>query len=474
MEKFAELMTTVDDFVWGWTLIILILAAGLYLSIRTGFVQVFHLGKALRFMVKNEDDGEGEVSSFAALCTALSATVGTGNIVGVATAVCVGGPGALFWMLFAAFLGMATKYSEGLLAILYREKRADGSYLGGPFMYIEKGMGPKWKWLAKLFAIFGAMAGLLGIGTMTQINGITSAFQNVIESPVVFDALGADVTLVAVIVGAIVTLLVALVVIGGIKRISSVAEKIVPFMCILYFVLALAVVLINFKAIPTALALVFKGAFTYQAAVGGFAGAAIKLAMQKGIGRGIFSNEAGLGSAPIAAAAAQTNEPARQGLVTMTGTFLDTIVICTLTGLSIIVTGAYANADGLQGAAVTQMAWAESFPWPAVVSETMVAICLALFAFTTILGWDYYSEKCVDYLFGGNKKVLLVFRVLYIVAVFAGPYLALDVVWTIADICNGLMAFPNLIALVALGGVVGKETKAYVDKLKAEKAFEKK
>lgn len=469
MEKFAELMVTIDDFVWGWTLIILILAVGLYLTIRTGLVQVFHLGKALKFMVQNETDGEGEVSSFGALCTALSATVGTGNIVGVATAICVGGPGALFWMLFAAFLGMATKYSEGLLAILYREKREDGSYIGGPFLYIEKGMGPQWKWLAKLFAIFGTMAGLLGIGTMTQVNGITSAFQNVIDSPVVFDALGTDVTAVAAIVGAIVTFLVALVVIGGIKRISKVAEAIVPFMCVLYFILALAVVLINASAIPQALALIFTGAFSAQAAVGGFAGAAIKTAMQKGIGRGIFSNEAGLGSAPIAAAAAQTKEPVRQGLVTMTGTFLDTIVICTLTGLSIIVTGAYANTEGLQGAAVTQMAWAESFPWAPVISETMVAICLALFAFTTILGWDYYSEKCVDYLSGGNKTVLKVYRILYIAAVFIGPYLALDVVWTIADICNGLMAFPNLIALVALGGVVGKETKAYFDKQKAEK-----
>lgn len=466
MEKFAKFIEIVDGFVWGWPLIILILAVGVLLTVRTGFIQVFHLGKALRFMVKNEEDGEGEVTSFGALCTALSATVGTGNIVGVATAICVGGPGALFWMLLAAFFGMATKYSEGLLAILYRTDDGEGHYLGGPFLYIEKGMGPKWKWLGKLFAVFGMMAGLLGIGTMTQINGITSAFNTVIKSPVVFSVSDMDITVTTIVVGLIVTIATALVVIGGIKRISAVAEKIVPFMCVLYVLLAVSIVLINIKAIPAAIALVFKGAFTYQAGVGGFAGAAIKLAMQKGIGRGIFSNEAGLGSAPIAAAAAQTKEPVRQGLVTMTGTFIDTIIICTLTGLSIIVTGAYTNTEGLQGAAVTQLAWAKSFPWNPQISYALVAICLALFAFTTILGWDYYSERCVEYLFGKNKVVMWVFRILYILAVFAGPYLALDVVWNIANIANGLMAFPNLIALVALSGVIAKTTKEYHERMK--------
>ena len=465
MEKFAGIVTAVDDFVWGWPLIILIIAVGAFLTARSGGVQFLHLGKALKFMVENEEDGEGEVTSFQALCTALSATVGTGNIVGVATAICLGGPGALFWMLFAAVLGMATKYSEGLLAVLYREDKGDGHYLGGPFLYIEKGMGEKWKWLGKLFAIFGALAGLLGIGTMTQMNGIVSAFSNVIDSPVVFDKLGANTTIVAVIVAVIFTALVALVVVGGIKRIAAVAERVVPFMCVLYFVLALVCVLINIKALPMAIGLIFKGAFTAQAAVGGFAGAAIKLAMQKGIGRGIFSNEAGLGSAPIAAAAAKTKEPVRQGLVTMTGTFLDTIVICTLTGLSIILTGAYANTDELRGAAVTQLAWAKTFPWPEDVSKFLVAICLALFAFTTILGWDYYSERCVEYL-TNSKKAVLVFRVLFVLFTFAGPFLALDVVWNIADVFNGLMAVPNLIALVALGGVISKETKAYFAKRK--------
>ena len=463
MEAFSNIITNIDDFVWGWTLIILILATGLYLTIRSGAVQFRHLGKALKFMVKNEEDGEGEVTSFQALCTALSATVGTGNIVGVATAICVGGPGALLWMLIAACLGMATKYAECMLSVLYREKAEDGHYLGGPFLYIEKGMGPKWKWLGKLFAIFGALAGLLGIGTMTQINGIVSAFDNIAASKVLFTLGSKDVTIIALIVAIIVTALVALVVIGGLKRISAVAEKIVPFMCIFYFVFAIIVILINVKALPAAIAAVFTGASKFQAALGGFAGAAIKLAMQKGIGRGIFSNEAGLGSAPIAAAAAQTKSPVRQGLVSMTGVFLDTIIICTLTGLSIIVTGAYSNTEELRGAAVTQLAWSSSFPWSPAISNTLLAICLALFAFTTILGWDYYSERCVEYL-TNSKKAVLTYRVLFVLFTLAGPFLALDIVWNIADICNGLMAFPNLIALIALGGVVAKETKAYFAK----------
>ena len=469
MEAFSQIITNIDDWVWGWTLIILILATGLYLTIRSGAVQFKHLGRALKLMVKNEDTENGDVTSFQAFSTALSATVGTGNIVGVATAICVGGPGALFWMLFAACLGMATKYAECMLAVLYREKKEDGHYLGGPFLYIEKGMGPKWKWLAKLFAIFGALAGLLGIGTMTQINGIVSAFSNVAESPVIFDTFGADVTVIALITAIVVTAIVAFVVIGGIKRISAVAEKLVPFMCVLYFVLAMVVIICNISAIPAAFVAIFKGAFQYQAALGGFAGAAIKLAMQKGIGRGIFSNEAGLGSAPIATAAAQTEDHVRQGLVSMTGVFLDTIVICTLTGLSIIVTGAYSNADGLRGAAVTQLAWSDTFAQfgiPVSISNLLLAICLALFAFTTILGWDYYAERCVEYLTNSSKAVKI-YKVLFVLFTFAGPFLAIDVVWNIADIFNGLMAFPNLIALLALGGVVAKETKAYFDKDKA-------
>ncbi|MGN0523455.1 MAG: alanine/glycine:cation symporter family protein [Eubacterium sp.] len=463
--SFNDIIGKVDGWVWGWALIVLILAAGLWLTVRTGFVQVFHLGKALKFMVKNEDDGEGEVTSFGALCTALSATIGTGNIVGVATAICLGGRGALLWMLVAAFFGMATKYSEGFLAIKFRDKKSDGHYLGGPFYYIEKGMGPKWKWLAKLFALFGVLAGLLGIGTITQINGITTAVNNFFDpnaSHVAFNLFGTDYTWATVVGGIIVTLFAALVIIGGIKRISKVSEIVVPFMAITYVVFVLIIVFTHISAIPQAIASVFKYAFSIKAVTGAGVGITLKIAMQKGIGRGIFSNEAGLGSAPIAAAAAKTKDTVRQGLVTMTGTFIDTIVICTLTGLSIILTNAdTAFVEGsVEGVSITTIAWQEGLPWNPRISAFVLMVCLAFFAFTTILGWDYYSERCLEYL-TGSQKFVKAYRYIYILAVFIGPYLTVSAVWNIADIFNGLMAFPNLIALFALSGIVGKETRAY-------------
>lgn len=468
--QFSDLLTSVDDFIWGWFLIVLILGAGLYLTVRSGLVQVFHLGKALKFMVKNEEGGKGEVSSFGALCTALSATIGTGNIVGVATAICAGGPGALFWMLVAAFFGMATKYAEGLLAVKFREDKGDGHFLGGPFYYIEKGMGKNWKWLAKLFAFFGIFVGLLGIGTFTQVNGITSAIQNFFDKDaknIAFSIGDNSYTWAVVIGGLVVTVFAALVIIGGIKRISSVSQVVVPFMAITYIVLALVIVFCNIKEIPAAVVLIVKTAFTPKAAGGAFIGVSIKMAMQKGIGRGIFSNEAGLGSAPIAAAAAQTNEPVRQGLVTMTGTFIDTIIVCTMTGLSIVLTGAYKVA-GLEGVQVTNYAWQHGLPWNENISSFLLMMCLAFFAFTTILGWDYYSERCLEYLTGGKKFFMVLFRWLYIAAVFIGPYLTVSEVWTIADIFNGLMALPNLVALIALGGVVSKETRAYHNRIRCK------
>lgn len=460
-----DVIDKVDGWVWGWPLIILILAAGIWLSARTGFVQIFHLGKALKYMVKNEDGGEGELTSFGALCTALSATIGTGNIVGVATAICLGGRGALFWMLVAAFFGMATKYAEGFLAIKYRDKKDNNHYLGGPFYYIEKGMGPKWKWLAKLFAVFGVIAGLLGIGTITQINGITSAINNFFdpnESHIAFSIGENGYTWATVIGGLVVTLFAALVIIGGIQRIAKVSEVVVPFMAITYIVFVLIIVFTNIKEIPSAVVSVFKMAFSLKAVTGAGVGITLKIAMQKGIGRGIFSNEAGLGSAPIAAAAAQTKDNVRQGLVTMTGTFIDTIVICTLTGLSIILTGADNSfVDGAyEGVSITTLAWQKGLPWNANISSFILMICLTFFAFTTILGWDYYSERCLEYL-TSSKKAVKVYRYIYILAVFIGPYLTVSAVWNIADIFNGLMAFPNLVALFALSGVVGKETRSY-------------
>ncbi len=464
---FNSIITAIDDVVWGLPLIILIMACGVWLTIRTGLLQVRHLGKALKFMVKNEEDGVGEVTSFGALCTALSATIGTGNIVGVASAITAGGPGALFWMEVAAFFGMATKYAEGLLAVKYRTIDADGHALGGPFYYIEKGMGANWKWLGKLFALFGVLAGALGIGTITQVNGITSAAQNFFDpqaANVIFSIGETNITLTTIIVGLVVTVCAALVIIGGIQRIAKVSQVIVPFMAVIYVICGLLILLFNITAIPDAIYQVVVGAFNPSAIAGGVLGATVKMAIQKGVARGIFSNEAGLGSAPIAAAAAQTNEPVRQGLVTMTGTFIDTIIICTMTGLAIVISGAWLPELGLKGAQVTMYAFQTALPFPAQVGSFLLMACLMFFAFTTILGWDYYAERCLEYLSNRNMTAVKIYRWVYIAAVFVGPYMTVAAVWNIADIFNGLMALPNIIALLALSGVVAKETKEYFDR----------
>ncbi len=458
-QSFNDFLTWLDGIVWGVPLIVLILTVGIYLTIRLRVLQVHHLPRALKYMVKNEEGGQGDVTSFGALCTALSATIGTGNIVGVATAIVAGGPGALFWMWVAAFFGMATKYSEGLLAIRFRVKSEDGHMLGGPFYYIENGMGKKWKWLAKLFAIFGTLAGLLGIGTFTQVNGISSAVNSFFDpnNAVTVNLFGNTYSWSVVICGIIVALCTGLVVIGGIRRISSVSQVVVPFMAIAYVVCGLIILITNVNMIPAAIVEIVEGAFGLRAVAGGMLGS-ILVAMQMGIARGIFSNESGLGSAPIAAAAAQTNSCVRQGLVSMTGTFIDTIIICSMTGLSIVITGAWDL--GLEGVNVTMAAFESGLPFPAQFSSFLLMICLVFFAFTTILGWNYYSERCVEYL-TGNMKVVTVYRWLYIVAVFIGPYMTVSAVWTIADIFNALMALPNLIALIALSGVVAAETRAF-------------
>lgn len=467
---FDSIVQTIDGWVWGWVLIGLIIAVGIYLSVRTRFVQVRYLGRALQYMVKNEEGGKGEVTSFGALCTALAATIGTGNIVGVATAIAAGGPGALLWMLLAAFFGMATKYAEGLLAVKYRLETCPGHFLGGPFYYIERGLGKRWKWLAKLFALFGAAAGIMGIGTITQINGITSAVNGVFDpqsSSIAFSIGDHDYTWATLISGAVVTALAALVILGGIKRIAKVSEIVVPFMAGMYILFALIILIVNFRAIPEALRLICVSAFNPAAVGGAISGLLIKTVVQKGVGRGVFSNEAGLGSAPIAAASAKTNYPARQGLVTMTGTFIDTIVVCTMTGLSIVLTGAWdprVTGEALQGVDVTTYAWQHGLPFDETFSAVMLMICLIFFAFTTILGWNYYGERCLEYLCGGKRRLIKGYRVLYIFAVLIGPYLTVSAVWDIADIFNGLMAFPNLLALFLLGGVVSKETKEYFNR----------
>lgn len=469
-ETINNILVAIDDFVWGVPLIVLILATGIFLTIRLKGLQFTKLGLAFKYMFKNESSGkDGEVSSFAALCTALSATIGTGNIVGVATAVVAGGAGALFWMWIAALVGIATKYAECLLAVKYRTIAEDGHIVGGPFYYIEKGMGEKWKWLAKIFAFFGVGVGLLGIGTFTQINGITSAVNNFFDpnNSWTVSLFGRDYSWTVIIAGLLLTVCVALVIIGGLKRISNVAQVVVPFMAVLYIVSALIIIVTHITAVPAAIVEIVQSAFGLRAMAGGALGAMI-VAMQKGIARGIFSNEAGLGSAPIAACAATVEEPAKQGLISMLGTFIDTIIICTMTGLSIVLTGShtYAVENGLEGVAVTTRAFQEGLPFPNQLSAFILMICLVFFAFTTILGWDYYSERCLEYLFKGNLKVVKGYRWLYILAVFIGPFMTVSAVWTIADIFNGLMAIPNLIALVALSGVVVAETKKYLDTLK--------
>ena len=463
-ETIGNVLNKIDDLVWGIPLIVLILAVGIFLTVRLKGIQFTKLIKAIKLIKENESDGEhGEVSGFAALCTALSATIGTGNIVGVATALVTGGPGALFWMWIAALLGTATKFSECMLALKYREVAEDGHIVGGPFYYIEKGMGKNWKWLAKVFAFFGVGVGLFGIGTFTQVNGISSAVNNFFDPNNAWSVslFGNTYSWTVVITGILLTLCVGLVIIGGLKRISRVAEIIVPFMAILYVVSALLVVLFNITAVPAAVVEIVQSAFGMRAAAGGALGA-ILVAMQKGIARGIFSNEAGLGSAPIAAAAAQTSEPVKQGLISMMGTYIDTIVICTLTGLTIVITGAWDM--GLEGVAVTTKAFQMGLPFPDQVSAFILMICLVFFAFTTILGWDYYSERCLEYLTGGNLKVVKGYRWLYILAIFIGPYMTVAAVWTIADIFNGLMALPNIVALLALNGVIVAEVKKYLAK----------
>ena len=463
MEQFMKINTAVNGFVWGPVMLALLVGTGIYLSIAVGFIQFTKIGywwkNTIGKIFKKGEAGDGEITPLQAVSTALASTVGTGNIAGVTGAIILGGPGAVFWMWVSALFGMVTKFSEVTLAVKYRERNEKGDWCGGPMYYIKNGLGPKWKWLGTVFAVLGAIAAF-GIGNIAQVNSIADSVKSV---AIAFneDAANKEM-LICLITGICVAIFVALVLLGGVKRIGQVTEKLVPGMAVIYIVCALVVVFANISAVPGVFASIFKGAFNPAAVTGGAAGMSIKLAMTKGVGRGVFSNEAGLGSAPIAAAAAKTKDTVRQGLVTMTGTFIDTIVICTLTGLSIVVTGAQNAfvAGSVEGVKITSRAWQTGLPWNGRFSAFVLMLCLAFFAFTTILGWNYYSERCLEYLVG-SQKFTKVYRYLYILAVFIGPYLTVAAVWNIADICNGLMAFPNLIALFALSGVVGKETRAY-------------
>ncbi|HEM4047177.1 TPA: alanine/glycine:cation symporter family protein [Streptococcus suis] len=442
-----ELFKAINNLVWGPPLLLLLVGTGVYFTFRLGMFQVSKLPTAFRLIFSSDQSGQGDVSSFAALCTALAATVGTGNIVGVATAITTGGPGALFWMWVAAFFGMATKYAEGFLAIKYRTKDANGQAAGGPMHYITLGMGQKWKPLAIFFAVSGVLVALLGMGTFSQVNSIASSMSS---------SFGLAPQLVSIVTA----ISIAFFIFGGIEKVSDVSTKIVPFMAILYIVASLIVLGLHWDELLPTLALVLKSAFTPAAAVGGFVGATVKEAIQRGIARGVFSNESGLGSAPIAAAAAKSDNAVEQGLISMTGTFIDTIIICTLTGLTILVTGQW-SVEGLEGAPLTQAAFATVFGNTGSIALT---ISLVLFAFTTILGWSYYGERCIEFLFG--TKSILPYRLVFVAMVALGGFLKLDLIWTIADIVNGLMALPNLIALLALSPVIIKETRQYFAKKK--------
>ena len=396
-----SILSAIDSFIWGAPLLILLSGTGLYLTLRLGFIQIRYLPRALGYLFKKDKGGKGDVSSFAALCTALAATIGTGNIVGVATAVQAGGPGAIFWMWLVALLGMATKYAECLLAVKYRVRDKNGFMAGGPMYYIERGLGIKW--LAKLFALFGVMVAFFGIGTFPQVNAITHAMQDTFNIPVLVTAI-------------IVTLLVGLIILGGVKRIATASSVIVPFMAILYVTTSLVIILLNIEKVPDAISLIIYSAFDPQAALGGAVGFTVMRAIQSGVARGIFSNESGLGSAPIAAAAAQTREPVRQGLISMTGTFLDTIIVCTMTGIVLVLTGAWNNPE-LAGATVTNYAFAQGLGTS--IGATIVTVGLLFFAFTTILGWCYYGERCFVYLVGIRGVKL--YRLAYICLLYTSP-----------------------------------------------------
>lgn len=454
-------LTLLRDFLWRGPLLVLLPSAGLLLTWRLRCVQLRLLPEALRLLRSREEgDGAGEVSPFAALCTALSATIGTGNIVGVATAVSIlaGGPGALLWMWLSAFFGMAVKYAEGFLAVRFRVRLPDGSLRGGPFYYMERGLGRPG--LGRLFAACTALAGVLGIGTMTQMSSIAEAAELFLD-PAGADTVtlfGGSYTRVRVLCGLVVGVCASLVILGGAQRIAKTATLLVPLMAGLYVGATGLILLTRAGELPGAVRLVFESAFGLRAAAGG-GGAAMLLAMQSGVSRGVFSNEAGLGSAPIAAGAARTRDPVRQGLITMTGTLIDTLLLCTMTGLVLIVTGSWRDTS-LEGAAMTLDAFRRGL-WflPSGVSDGLLAVSLAAFAFTTILGWCFYGERSIEYLAGGRAPGLVrAYRAAYLATVFAAPYIRAAVVWTLADVLNAMMALPNLIALFGLAGLVARET----------------
>ncbi len=437
---FEQVIDAVNGFVWGPVMLCLLLGTGIYLTVGLKGMTISHIPYAFKQLFKGrEGSGEGEITPFNALMTSLSSTIGMGNIAGVATAIGLGGPGALFWMWCAAFVGMATKYAEAVLAVNFRETDELGRKVGGPMYYIKNGLGANWKWLGMAFALFGSLAGF-GLANTVQSNAVSQVLESNFGVPTIVS-------------GLVMASLVAVVLLGGIKRIAVVAGKLVPFMALLYISATLIILITHIADIPAAVVLVVDSAFNGAAATGGFAGATLMLALRMGIARGIFSNEAGLGSAPIAHAAAETNSPVRQGTIAMLGTFIDTLIICTMTGLVLIVTGVWSGEP--QGAAMTLSAFSAALP----AGDMILSVCVALFAFTTMLGWSYYGERCAEFLLGA--KVITPFRILWVIGIFVGTQMSLELVWKMTDALNGLMAIPNLIALILLAPVVFKLTQKY-------------
>lgn len=450
MEKFSQLVTWVDGKVWGWGMILLLLGTHLFMTIRTGFIQRKTITKGIKLSVSKEPDADGEVSQFGALATALASTIGTGNIIGVGTAVALGGPGAVLWCWLTGVFGIATKYSESLIAVKYRVKTEDGRMQGGAMYALERGL--HMRWLGLIFAVFAGFASF-GIGCATQVNAIATVCNE-------------NLHINKAVVGIIIGVLTAVVIFGGIKSIARVCERLVPFMALFYVLGCIVILGINYDYIIPAITTICRLAFQPGAAAGGLVGSGIMLAMRYGVARGLFSNESGMGSAPIAAAAAQTRNPVRQALVSSTGTFWDTVVVCLMTGLvlvSTIMKNPAINANEItDGGVLTSLAF-DQIP---VIGPLILVVGIISFAFSTILGWAYYGERCVEYFAG--KKGLIPYRVLYIAVAVIAPVVALDVVWDIADILNALMAIPNLIAVLLLSPVIVKETKKYLDDLDAK------
>ena len=447
-------LKAVSDNVWGWPMMLLFLGVGLIYTVRLRGLQFRFLPEAFRCL--GRQNGKSGISPYAALCTSLAATIGTGNIVGVGTALCAGGPGALFWMLVAAFLGMGTQYAEGFLAAKYRKKGC----FGGPFAYIEGGLGKKWKWLASLYAFLGVSVGLLGVGTVTQVTSITGAVDSFFSSKTVFFLQGRPISGAAIIAGALVTFAAGAVLMGGATRITKVCECFVPFMSAAYLIFAAILLICHLREIPEAVLLIVKSAFCPKAALGAAAGISIKTAMRMGIGRGVFTNEAGLGTTAIAAASSNEEIPVYQGLTSMTGTFIDTVVICTVTGLCLVVTDAW-NAP-VENVAITDYAWRHGLPWTESLSSFVLMVCLCFFAFATVIGWNFYAEACLRYLAGENRCAKLLYRMAYLCVIAISPYISATIAWELADILNGIMALPNLTALLFLQKDVISDSKRWI------------